>query len=635
MRDYLPSVIKRCWSAFLDLIKIMIPVMIIVRVAMDLGIVKLLYPILEPVMFLVGLPPEAGVIWATAILTGVYGGIGAFTVLSGLDLTIAQLSTLCAMILFAHGLPLEQAIVYRAGGSFWGTSLLRIAVALIYGIAVFWLCKVTGILSEAVDLASFRNLSSASKSHIDWAISSAISLGIIFLILLMLMIFLDFLEKIGFTNLLIKSLEPVLRFSGLNEQTTPVTTVGILLGLSYGGGLIIQKSQDSTIDPKMRMLALYWLSLCHSFIKETGVMLAVGGNIWIVFVGRFLATLLIVKLIAWFYDLKFNISFRTSTKISRLGFKYPLDVSYLYNRLNKLDEPILIVCREGATAVPFIPANAKSIDCSQVNFNNLMEALPQYIIQPAANINSNVAVSTIRRFLLPMAMTDSQNIRKLLPTFMLLFSIKDQPTFFKFLSEHSELLTDQVLEAFDFLVSTQSKSQEGREFKKILRAYRKILENTKMQIEERVCSGFSIMPEELHSVTTALNTFIKHKEPDDLSAAISVIEAILERDNSKHIQSALLGQLSILLSIRAKLNAERKDLDQAIALARKASNLIPEGHTNKTIILKKLADYLSDLFTITGKLAYLEEAVEISSKIMKTSHDVTHQLRPQRKIGSN
>lgn len=298
MRAYIVSRLKTSLQVFWQLIRVMVPVMVAVKLATDLGLIDALGPVLAPVMGLLGLPPEAGLVWVACLTVGIYGGLGALPLLADVGLTVAQLSTLCAMMLFAHALPIEQAIVRKAGASFWFTFALRFMAALLYGALVAGLCKATGWLAEPADAGLLHRMASPAAGHIDWLISSAVSLAATFVIIVALILLLDLFERSGITRRLTAAMLPLLRFSGVSRDLAPVTTVGVLLGLTYGGGLIIKEAQERNFEPKMRVLALCWISLSHSLIEDTGLMLAVGADIWVVLVGRVILTLLLMKLIA-------------------------------------------------------------------------------------------------------------------------------------------------------------------------------------------------------------------------------------------------------------------------------------------------------------------------------------------------
>lgn len=304
MHRYAFDLINRSQKLFITLIKVMLPVMGIVRIAEEFGAVELVSNWLAPVMALIGLPPEAGLIWATCVLVSMYGAVGAFVGLAAhLDMTAAQLSALCAMMLFAHGLPVEQAIIKRAGASFWATTVLRVGAAIGYAALVTWVSDLTGWLSEPVDfswMAGSETTIAASglAGWIDWSIQMVKSLVVTFGVIVGLLILLDLLEKIGITARITQAMMPVLRISGISRDVAPVTTIGVLLGITYGGALIIDEARKNNYPPRTLFLSLSWLSLSHSLIEDTAIMLALGADIWVVLVGRVILTLIIVALLA-------------------------------------------------------------------------------------------------------------------------------------------------------------------------------------------------------------------------------------------------------------------------------------------------------------------------------------------------
>lgn len=305
MSIYLLGLLARSRRLFWALVKVMLPVMIAVRVGEAVGLVDLAGRALAPVMGLLNLPPEAGLIWMAAVFTGLYGGLGALIGFAPhLDLTVGQFSALASLMAFAHSIPVEQAIVRQAGASFWATSALRIGVAAAYAAMVGWTCKTFGWLSEPVSLAWLQGSELAQldrNSHLAWVQSTIFSLIVTYLIILALLVLLDVLERIGVTRRITVLLTPILRVSGLDPRVAPVTTVGVLLGLTYGGALIIEEARRQNFSARTRFLALSWLSLSHSLIEDTLLMLTLGADVWVVLVGRVLVTMLVVAILARCY----------------------------------------------------------------------------------------------------------------------------------------------------------------------------------------------------------------------------------------------------------------------------------------------------------------------------------------------
>uniref|UniRef100_UPI0033402A2F nucleoside recognition domain-containing protein n=1 Tax=Castellaniella defragrans TaxID=75697 RepID=UPI0033402A2F len=275
---------------FLTIARIMVPVMVLVYGAERLGLVAWVGNTIAPAMALLGLPPEAGIVWATTILTNIYGGMASLAALSdGMHMNVAQISALGAMMLFAHNIPTEQSVVRRAGASALFTGALRIMVGTLYGAGVTWACRAWDWLQAPVSLDWMRRDSGLAAGTPDvwhWLLSSIESLAMILVIIICLVCLLDLLERLGITRLVTRLLTPVLRLSGLEERAAPLTTVGVLLGLAYGGALIIEATEREDYSPRTRLLALSWLSLCHALIEDTLLILTLGADIRVILVIR-------------------------------------------------------------------------------------------------------------------------------------------------------------------------------------------------------------------------------------------------------------------------------------------------------------------------------------------------------------
>ncbi|MDQ8035415.1 MAG: hypothetical protein REJ50_25705, partial [Bordetella sp.] len=270
---------------FYALAKIMVPIMALVQVAQWLGWIEALGQAFGPVMGLLNLPAGAGIVWIASVLVGLYGAIAALIGLSAtLDMTTGQFSALASMILFAHSLPVEQAIVRRAGASFWATTGLRLGAAVIYGGAVSWLSHWSGWLTEPMSFQWLQGsqdvIDPADYTLWQWLHATAFSLLLTYAVILALLVLLDVMKRIGLTALITRALTPVLRWVGLDASVAPVTMVGTLLGLSYGGALIIEEAERLQLSARTRFLALSWLSLSHSLIEDTALVMALGADGW-------------------------------------------------------------------------------------------------------------------------------------------------------------------------------------------------------------------------------------------------------------------------------------------------------------------------------------------------------------------
>lgn len=295
--------LKTSW----ELLKIAIPVIILTKIGTELGLIDGLSVVLDPVMGLVGLPGSLGLVWATGLVTNIYAAMVVFfTLASGLELTVLQATVLCSMLLIAHSLPLEMAITKKAGGGFWVISTLRVGGALIYGMILFHLCSLFNIWQHEVSL--IFTVEVAGKSIVEWCIGQIYLLVTIVTIILCILIIMKILECLGILGWIERLLAPPLKFLGMSEKAAPITVIGIILGLSYGGSLIIQESISGRLGKKDVFYSLALMGLSHALIEDTLLMMTMGGKLAGIFWGRLLFSIfvifLLVRIVTWITDEK-------------------------------------------------------------------------------------------------------------------------------------------------------------------------------------------------------------------------------------------------------------------------------------------------------------------------------------------
>jgi len=284
----------------LMLFKIIVPISIATRFLQQWGIVDQFGALLGPVMELVGLPGQMGLVWATAMVTNIYGGMVVFASLApGLDLTVAQVTVLSTMILVAHALPVELRIAQKAGTRFRASVMIRVFGALLLG----WLLHLSYQLSGTLQHANqaLWNPPAVDPTWNAWLLAEMRNMLIIFLIILTLMAVLQIMKKLGISALMTRLLEPLLKLLGMSRDAAPVTIIGMTLGLSYGGGLIIQEAQSGRLSKRDLFASVTLMGLCHSIFEDTLLMMVLGAHVSGIFWGRLIFSLvaifLLVKLI--------------------------------------------------------------------------------------------------------------------------------------------------------------------------------------------------------------------------------------------------------------------------------------------------------------------------------------------------
>ena len=265
-------------SSYLVLVRLMVPALIIVKALDMAGGTHLLAGLLAPVMQLVGLPPEVGIVWAAAMLTSIYTGLAVFADMSlTVPLSVAQVSVLGTMILVAHSLPVEGAVAKATGVSWPATLLIRLGGALVLGALLNLWYTSTGTLQEPAVMLWRPEVSDPSLAA--WALSQLRALGMIFLIILALMTLLRVLKAIGIERLMHAALAPLLRVIGIRREATNVTIIGFTLGISIGAGLLIREAKTGKMSQRDIFLTMAFLGLCHSVIEDTLLILLMGADL--------------------------------------------------------------------------------------------------------------------------------------------------------------------------------------------------------------------------------------------------------------------------------------------------------------------------------------------------------------------
>ena len=137
-----------------NLFKIMIPTLILVKICQEFGVDLWLADVMGPVMSLMDLPAELAIILTTTMLTNPYAGlIVAASIPQMADLSVGQMSILGLFMLLTHSLPIEVMISRRTGVRARVTLLVRIGGGFISCSALPLILTATGWLQARALMA--------------------------------------------------------------------------------------------------------------------------------------------------------------------------------------------------------------------------------------------------------------------------------------------------------------------------------------------------------------------------------------------------------------------------------------------------------------------------------------------------
>ena len=291
----LHNILSETSKIFWILFKVILPVVVIIRFLELMGAIPYLAKFLEPLTGFIGIDGSLGLVWMAAILVNIYAGMAAFASLQAIfDYSVAETTILGLIILIAHSLPIEVAIARQSRVSAIFNLLFRFINAIIAG-------KILNLIFIKYDLFSEKNISflkapSTTVSNIDWAILQIQNFLIIFLIIFFIITTINILKYLGIWQIIINILRAPLSYLGMSDKVANIILIGLTLGISFGGGFLIEESKKNNISKKDILLSLSFLSLCHSIIEDTILILLLGSHISGVLFFRFIYTVIIILL---------------------------------------------------------------------------------------------------------------------------------------------------------------------------------------------------------------------------------------------------------------------------------------------------------------------------------------------------
>ena len=294
-KKILVNIFQETTKIFWILFKVILPVVIVIRALELIGAISFLAKFLEPLTSFIGIDGSLGLVWMAAILVNIYAGLAAFASLQAIfDYTVAETTILGLIILIAHSLPIEVAIAKKSRISWIFNLSFRFINAIVAG-------KILNLIFTKYELFNEPNQSvlqvpNELVSNFEWATLQIQNFFIIFLIIFFIISTINILKVLGVWSLIINIMKIPLSYLGMSEKVANIILIGLTLGISFGGGFLIEESKKNNISKKDILLSLSFLSLCHSIIEDTILILLLGSHISGILFFRFIYTVIIILL---------------------------------------------------------------------------------------------------------------------------------------------------------------------------------------------------------------------------------------------------------------------------------------------------------------------------------------------------
>jgi hypothetical protein len=270
--------LKRGWSGFLWMMKIIIPISFLTAVLAWTGWLGRLDFLLAPLMGFMGLPAMAALPIVIGGLTGIYGGIAAMAVL---PFTVAEMTLLANFLLICHNLIQEGVIQAKSGLNPVKATLFRIIAAVVTVYAMtFFIQTDPSVAAQAGALGASTQAFQLMVA--DWGVSM-LNLSVkIFFIIMTILTLLEIAKSMGWIMPVVKALSPFLKILGLSEKVGILWMTAVVFGLAYGGAVIVEEARQGHISKEELEELQLSVGINHSMVEDPFLFLPFGiSAIWL------------------------------------------------------------------------------------------------------------------------------------------------------------------------------------------------------------------------------------------------------------------------------------------------------------------------------------------------------------------
>lgn len=285
--------LRKGWSGFLWMLKILLPVSFLTALLEWTGWLAQVDFVIQPVMKLLGLPAAAALPLLIGMLTSVYGGIAAMMML---PFSKEQMTLMAIFLLLAHNLIQEGIIQGKSGLHPLAATAVRLTAAVI---TVFCVSRFLDP-SAAVDATAVKNAVTATKPLLQavrqWATATGYLSLKIFFIIMAIMILLESLKSLRWISHIVRPLQPLLRTLGLSPKVGMLWVTAVVFGLAYGAAVIVEEAKKGDLSRRDLQQLQLSIGINHSMVEDPILFLSLGLSAFWLWVPRLITAIIAVRL---------------------------------------------------------------------------------------------------------------------------------------------------------------------------------------------------------------------------------------------------------------------------------------------------------------------------------------------------
>ncbi|MEK3937373.1 nucleoside recognition domain-containing protein [Sporosarcina sp. FSL W7-1349] len=254
--------------------KIIFPITILVVILQHTPVLPWIIQLISPVMGLFGLSGEAAIPLVLGNALNLYAGIAGIL---SLELTVKEVFIIAVMLSFAHNIFIETGVALKVGVKLWVVLVVRYGLAALSGIVINLVWQGGGETAKYGIMPKAESLPEGWLEIILLGVQKA-SFGILQLALIVipLMVIVQYLKDRNYLQKFSDKLAPFTKVIGVQPNASMTLVAGLVIGLAFGAGIMIQAVQEDGVSKKDATLAFIFLVACHAVIEDTLLFVPLG-----------------------------------------------------------------------------------------------------------------------------------------------------------------------------------------------------------------------------------------------------------------------------------------------------------------------------------------------------------------------
>ena len=285
VKEVLPSTTKTCiW-----IIKITVAVSFAMMLLKYFQILPWISNAVSPVFRIFGLPGAAALAYVSGYFVNVYSCIAVMTTL---ELDWRAITILCTMVMCAHSMVLETAVLKKTGASGVRMVIVRTLCSFILGILL------NLILPGSSDLSAMSADTGVRPEVLtalwEWLLSALKLVLMMVAIIYSLNILQRLLREFGIMEKIAKVFRPLMSVFGLPSETVFLWIVANIIGLGYGAAAMLDELERGDIGERDVLLLDSHICISHSNLEDLLLLTACGAVWWILLLSRWAMSIVLV-----------------------------------------------------------------------------------------------------------------------------------------------------------------------------------------------------------------------------------------------------------------------------------------------------------------------------------------------------